>query len=83
MKRRTFVGGATGLAALGAFGLPALAQKITGDVRFLCGFPPGGNADLLCRLLAEGARQFTRMPYFPPSMASVCMSPTSAIFAAP
>jgi tripartite-type tricarboxylate transporter receptor subunit TctC len=62
MKRRNFVGGAAGLAALGTAGsmlggAPAIAQpKITGDVRFLCGFPPGGNADLLCRLVAEGAK---------------------------
>ena len=57
MKRRTFVGGATGLAAMGSLGAPALGQaKITGDVRFLCGFAPGGNADLLCRLIAESAR---------------------------
>jgi tripartite-type tricarboxylate transporter receptor subunit TctC len=57
MKRRTFVGAATGLAALGTLGSPAFGQaKITGDVRFLCGFAPGGNADLLCRLVAESAR---------------------------
>ena len=57
MKRRNFVGGAAGLAALGTFGAPAIAQpKITGDIRFLCGFAPGGNADLLCRLVGEGAK---------------------------
>ena len=53
MKRRTVMG-AAGLAALGVAGMPAWAQpKIGGDVRFFCGFPPGGTADLLCRLLAE------------------------------
>lgn len=52
MQRRTFVGaGGAALAAL-AVG-PAYAQKITGDVRFLCGFAPGGTADLLSRILAE------------------------------
>src|SRR5919197_920442 len=55
MKRRIFMGGS--LAALGAVAQPqAWAQKINGDVRFLCGFPPGGNADLLCRILAEAAK---------------------------
>ncbi len=44
-----------GLAALGAMaGAPAWAQaKIGGDVRFYVGFPPGGTADLLCRILAD------------------------------
>lgn len=52
MQRRTFVGtGGAALAALAAS--PAFAQKITGDVRFLCGFAPGGTADLLSRILAE------------------------------
>lgn len=52
MQRRTFVGaGGAALAALAAG--PAFAQKITGDVRFLCGFAPGGTADLLSRILAE------------------------------
>lgn len=53
MDRRSFVGGvaAAGLGTLA--GWPALAQKVTGDVRFLCGFAPGGTADLLCRILAE------------------------------
>jgi tripartite-type tricarboxylate transporter receptor subunit TctC len=56
MKRRTFIG--TGEVALsGLAGAPAFAEsKIGGDVRFLCGFPPGGNADLLCRILAEALK---------------------------
>ena len=57
MHRRTFVGaGAAG--ALGALaGTPAWSQaKIGGDVRFFCGFPPGGTADLLCRILAEAVK---------------------------
>ncbi len=53
MQRRIFVKSGTA-AALGTLvGLPAWAQKITGDVRILCGFPPGGTADFLCRILAE------------------------------
>jgi len=54
MKRRMFVG--AGVAALsGTPGFaPAWAQtKIGGDVRFYCGFAPGGTADLLCRILAD------------------------------
>src|SRR4029077_11964813 len=43
---------------LGLAGGPAWAQaKINGDVRFFCGFPPGGTADLLCRILAEARRR--------------------------
>lgn len=56
MKRRTLLG-AGGAAALGLAGTPAWAQaKITGDVRFFCGFPPGGTADLLCRILADALK---------------------------
>ena len=56
MKRRTFIGiGAVALSGLAS--APAFAEsKIGGDVRFLCGFPPGGNADLLCRILAEALK---------------------------
>ena len=54
INRRTVMG--TGAAVLGGLaGFPAQAQKLTGDVRLLCGFAPGGTADLLCRLLAEAA----------------------------
>lgn len=53
MQRRTFVNAGTA-AVLGTLaGLPAWGQKISGDVRILCGFPPGGTADFLCRILAE------------------------------
>ncbi|MSP95893.1 MAG: tripartite tricarboxylate transporter substrate binding protein [Betaproteobacteria bacterium] len=56
MHRRTFLNAGVG-AALGSLaGFPAWAQKISGDVRFLCGFPPGGTADLLCRILAGAAK---------------------------
>jgi tripartite-type tricarboxylate transporter receptor subunit TctC len=56
MKRRTFIGsGAVALSGLAS--TSALAEtKIGGDVRVLCGFPPGGNADLLCRILAEALK---------------------------
>jgi len=56
MKRRTVLG-AGSAAALGLAGTPAWAQaKITGDVRLFCGFPPGGTADLLCRILADALK---------------------------
>src|SRR5262245_59150712 len=55
MQRRTFVG--EGIASLGVgIGAPVSAQRIGGDVRFLCGFPPGDNADLLCRILADALK---------------------------
>jgi len=53
MKRRTFVNAGTAAALATLAGTPAWAQKISGDVRMLCGFAPGGTADLLCRILAE------------------------------
>ena len=51
MLRRTFMGTA---AAAGLVG-PAAAQGLKQDARIFCGFPPGGTADLLCRLLADAA----------------------------
>ncbi len=53
MKRRTFVGATTAAVVGTMTGVSAWAQKITGDVRMLCGFAPGGTADYLCRILAE------------------------------
>ena len=44
---------AVALAGAFAMALPAAAQQLKGDVRFLNGFPPGGTSDLLGRLLAE------------------------------
>ena len=41
-----------------------------------------GYLTVIC-VAAVGARQLTRMLYFPPSIASVCIKPTSAILAAP
>jgi tripartite-type tricarboxylate transporter receptor subunit TctC len=56
MKRRTFIG-TSAIALSGLASTRAFAEaKIGGDVRFLCGFPPGGNADLLCRILAEALK---------------------------
>ena len=49
--RRIF--SAVALAGAFAMALPAAAQQLKGDVRFLNGFPPGGTSDLLGRLLAE------------------------------
>jgi len=56
MKRRTLLAAANA-AALGLVASPAWPQaKIGGDVRFFCGFPPGGTADLLCRILADALK---------------------------
>jgi len=56
MKRRGFVA-AGSAGALGALAGPAFGQaKLAGDARIMCGFPPGGTADLLCRLLAEAVK---------------------------
>ncbi len=56
MKRRMLLG-AGSAAMLGLADAPARAQaKITGDVRFYCGFAPGGTADLLCRILADALK---------------------------
>ncbi|TXL73831.1 tripartite tricarboxylate transporter substrate binding protein [Vineibacter terrae] len=50
MRRRALIGGA---AAAGLIG-PAMAQTpLKQEVRLFCGFPPGGTADLLARLLAD------------------------------
>src|SRR3979409_2505778 len=53
MQRRTVM--SAGFGGLGAMvGAPAWAQaRISGDVRFYCGFAQGGTADLLCRILAD------------------------------
>ena len=52
-----FEGNAGAAAALGTLaGSPAWSQKISGDARILCGFPPGGTADLLCRILADAVK---------------------------
>ncbi len=51
MNRRILL---VAFAALGvAAALPAGAQQLKSDVRFLNGFPPGGTSDLLGRLMAE------------------------------
>ena len=56
MKRRNFVA-ATGAAALGSLAGPAFGQaKLAGDARIMCGFPPGGTADFLCRILADAVK---------------------------
>jgi tripartite-type tricarboxylate transporter receptor subunit TctC len=56
MKRRSLLA-AGSAAAFGMAAPPARAQaRIAGDVRFLCGFPPGGTADLLCRILADACK---------------------------
>ncbi len=51
MNRRTLIAAAAATAL--AIALPAGAQQLKSDVKFLNGFPPGGTSDLLGRLLAE------------------------------
>jgi tripartite-type tricarboxylate transporter receptor subunit TctC len=49
--RRQFTSGLLGLGAMGA--LPALAQNRPDTLRIVCGYPPGGSVDIVCRKLAE------------------------------
>ncbi|MBL8673610.1 MAG: tripartite tricarboxylate transporter substrate binding protein [Rhodospirillales bacterium] len=51
LDRRTLMGTTLGAAIAG----PAAAQTLKQDARIFCGFPPGGTADLLCRLLADAS----------------------------
>ena len=55
MKKRTLLGATAALAALSALPLPALAQEKP-PLKIVVGFPPGGSADLLARLMAEGLK---------------------------
>lgn len=55
MNKRSLLGAAAALAAFGALPLPTLAQDKP-PLKIVVGFPPGGSADLLARLMAEGLR---------------------------
>lgn len=55
MKKRTLLGAAAALATLSALPLSALAQDKP-PLKIVVGFPPGGSADLLARLMAEGLK---------------------------
>ncbi|MBL8347084.1 MAG: hypothetical protein JNN03_16715 [Rubrivivax sp.] len=68
MKRRTLITGAAAAtvgttigapiaATLGLASGPALAQAERPPLRILVGFPPGGSADTIARLLAERLRE--------------------------
>lgn len=62
MDRRRFVQSSLGISLVAASGSPAMAQKLSAEARMLCGFPPGGTADLLCRIFAEAARAEVGQP---------------------
>ncbi len=48
---------AASLAALVALAAPAAAQDIKGPVKLMVGYPPGGSADILARLLADRLKE--------------------------
>src|SRR6266705_1707674 len=59
ITRCTFVAGQAGLiATLAAGGATAFAQTITQSARLVVGFPAGGAADTIARLLAEQMKDF-------------------------
>ena len=59
ITRRTFVAGQASLiATLAAGGAAAFAQTITQSARLVVGFPAGGAADTIARLLAEQMKDF-------------------------
>jgi tripartite-type tricarboxylate transporter receptor subunit TctC len=49
--RRHFTTGLFGLGAIGTF--PVRAQNRPETLRIVCGYPPGGSVDIVCRKLAE------------------------------
>ncbi|MGM9428837.1 Bug family tripartite tricarboxylate transporter substrate binding protein [Hydrogenophaga sp. MI9] len=55
MQKRPFLAGAIALACIAALPLTAMAQDKP-PLKIVVGFPPGGSADLLARLMAEGLK---------------------------
>lgn len=53
---------AAGLAALLALTMPAAAQDAKPPVRLIVGYPPGGSADILARLLADRLKDALQAP---------------------
>jgi tripartite-type tricarboxylate transporter receptor subunit TctC len=55
MQKRPLIASALALACVAALPLPASAQDKP-PLKIVVGFPPGGSADLLARLMAEGLK---------------------------
>lgn len=55
MQKRPLIASALALACIAALPLPASAQDKP-PLKIVVGFPPGGSADLLARLMAEGLK---------------------------
>lgn len=51
VTRRQFTAGLMALGTLGS--APVRAQSRPEQLRIVCGYPPGGSADIICRKLAE------------------------------
>ncbi len=60
LTRRRWLAGA-GAAVIGGVSTRARAQVGGEAYRILCGFPPGGPADLICRKLAERLTERTKL----------------------
>ncbi|MGD9946611.1 MAG: Bug family tripartite tricarboxylate transporter substrate binding protein [Burkholderiaceae bacterium] len=66
LARRRLLGGLTGATALGVFGAAPLARAETYPARsakILVGFPAGGPADLVTRLIAQGLSAELSQPF--------------------
>ena len=74
---------AQAIARVGASSLASQSSAGTTASGFKASSTAAGSSPSVMRVAAVGARQLTRMLFFAPSIASVCINPTSAILAAP